>query len=234
MVREDDPSVLGRLQAFMEDEMGSGKLITYGIASAGLLAALYKIRPFAKFTKPSDIPLHFLQSRVPLQGTVQRVEPSSTRVLLIVDHQPLVPLPHFNKACLPVKIGGVDITGNGVSWLQTVLSGKVVTFLPIIREREYLECVVTLTEKNLGSLEIGEELVKLGLATVHEPWVKLKDKQVLAYKSSLANAQKWAIRRRNGYWHFVKQPTILWKVQMFMIDKMKALLPNIVVRRLDL
>ena len=84
------------------------------------------------------------------------------------------------------------------------------------------------------SLEIGEELVKLGLATVHEPWIKLKDKQVLAYKKSLANAQKWAVRRRNGYWHFVKQPTVLWRTEMFMIDKMKSLLPTIVVKRLDL
>jgi len=84
------------------------------------------------------------------------------------------------------------------------------------------------------SLEIGEELVKLGLATVHEPWIKLKDKYVLGYKKSLANAQKWAVRRRNGYWHFVKQPTVLWKIQMFMIDKMKSLLPTNIVRRLDL
>lgn len=219
----------------MEDEMGPGKLITYGIASAGLFAALYKIRPFARFRKPSDVPLHFLQTRVPLQGTVRRVEPSSARVLLMVDHQPLLPFPHFNgRAYLPVKIGGVDITGNGVSWLQTVLNGKPVTFVPIVKEREYLECVVTMSQKDQNSLEVGEELVKLGLATVHEPWVKLKDKQVLAYKKSLADAQKWAVRRRNGYWHFVKQPTVLWKAQMFMIDKMKSLLPAIVVRRLDL
>ncbi|XP_071563295.1 protein C3orf33 [Temnothorax nylanderi] len=234
MAREDDPSILGRLQILMQDETGPGKLITYGIASAGLLAALYKIRPFARFTKPSDVPLHFLQSRVPLQGTVRRVEPSSSKVLLMVDHRPLLPLPRFNKAYLPVKIGGVDITGNGVSWLQTVLNGKLVTFLPIVREKEYLECVVTMSEKDQVSLEIGEKLVKLGLATVHEPWTKLKDKQVLAYKNSLANAQKWAVRRRNGYWHFVKQPTVLWKAQMFTIDKMKSLLPAIVVRRLDL
>ncbi|XP_077281580.1 protein C3orf33 [Temnothorax americanus] len=234
MAREDDPSILGRLQILMQDETGPGKLITYGLASAGLLAALYKIRPFARFTKPSDVPLHFLQSRVPLQGTVRRVEPSSSKVLLMVDHRPLLPFPRFNKAYLPVKIGGVEITGNGVSWLQTVLNGKLVTFLPIVREKEYLECVVAMSEKDRVSLEIGEELVKLGLATVHEPWTKLKDKQVLAYKNSLANAQKWAVRRRNGYWHFVKQPTVLWKTQMFMIDKMKSLLPAIVVRRLDL
>ncbi|XP_018047600.1 PREDICTED: uncharacterized protein LOC108686672 isoform X2 [Atta colombica] len=189
MARKDAPSIFERLQMFMEDEKEAGKLITYGIASVSLFAALYKIRPFAKFTKPSDVPLHFLQSRVPLQG---------------------------------------------VSWLQTVLNEKLVTFVPVVKEKEYLECVVAMPQKDQDSLEIGEELVKLGLATVHEPWIKLKDKQVLAYKKSLANAQKWAVRRRNGYWHFVKQPTVLWRTEMFMIDKMKSLLPTIVVKWLDL
>jgi len=125
---------------------------------------------FVKFTRPSDVPLHFLQSRVPLQGTVRRVEPSSTRVLLMVDHQSLLPFPHFNsKTYLPVKIGGIDITGNGrlnfgheihsceflktwilvgVSWLQTVLNGKLVTFVPIVKEKEYLECVVAMPQKD--------------------------------------------------------------------------------------
>lgn len=85
-----------------------------------------------------------------------------------------------------------------------------------------------------GSLKIGEELIKLGLGTIREPWIKLKDKPILAYKKSLTSAQKWAVRRRNGYWHFIKQPTILWKMQMFIIDKMKTLLPTYIVRRLDL
>lgn len=121
------------------------QLITYGIASAGLFVALYRIRPvsincfslfpllaivsvlfyeshllssiifqFAKFKKPSDVPSHFLQSRVPLQGTVMRVEPSHG-ALLMVNHQPLLPFLNFNnKNYLPVKISGVDITGNGM------------------------------------------------------------------------------------------------------------------------
>lgn len=134
------------------------------------LSLSFVVFQFAKFTKPSDVPLHFLQSRVPLQGTVRRVEPSSTKVLLMVDHRSLLPFPRFsNKTYLPVKIGGVDITGNGryrtdygihsccskrrfdlvgVSWLQTVLNGKLITFLPIVREKEYLECVVTMPEKD--------------------------------------------------------------------------------------
>ncbi|XP_011644367.1 uncharacterized protein LOC105431696 isoform X1 [Pogonomyrmex barbatus] len=234
MTSKDASSIFKRFQILMEDDLGPGKLITYGIASASLFAALYRIRPFARFTKPSDIPSHFLQSRVPLQGTVTHVEPSSN-VLLMVDHQSLLPFPHFNnKAYLPVKICGINVTGNGVSWLQIVLNGKHITFVPIIKEKEYLECEIIMPQKDKDSLEVGKELIKLGLATVHEPWIKLNDKCFLAYKKSLASAQKWAVRRRNGYWHIVKQPTVLWKAEMFIINKMKSLLPIIVAKRLDL
>lgn len=42
-----------------------------------------------------------------------RVEPSHG-ALLMVNHQPLLPsLNFYNKSYLPVKISGVDITGNG-------------------------------------------------------------------------------------------------------------------------
>ncbi|EFN66170.1 Uncharacterized protein C3orf33-like protein [Camponotus floridanus] len=132
----------------MEDEMGPGKLITYGIASAGLFVALYRIRPFAKFKKPSDVPSHFLQSRISLQGTVMRVEPSHG-ALLMVNHQPLLPFFNFNnKSYLPVKISGVDITGNGISWLQCVVNNKYITFIPIMKKKEYLECIVTMSQKD--------------------------------------------------------------------------------------
>lgn len=84
------------------------------------------------------------------------------------------------------------------------------------------------------TLKLGEELVRLGLGTVSQPSTKLRDKQILAYTKSLASAQKWAARRRNGYWHFVKQPTILWKIQMFVIDKINSLLPTYVQRHINL
>lgn len=158
--------------------------------------------------------------------------------------------------------------------MQCVVSGKYITFIPVVREKEYLECIVTMSQKDQvressiifninmciyiyivyicvylyieyvmfilcyfykqDSLKIGEELIKLGLGTTRESWVKLKDKPIEAYKKSLTSAQNWAVRRRNGYWHFIKQPTVLWKMQMFIIDKMKTLLPSYIVRRLDL
>jgi len=84
------------------------------------------------------------------------------------------------------------------------------------------------------TLKIGEELLKLGFGTIREPRIKLKSKHFLAYKRALVSAQKWAAHRRNGYWHFAKQPTVLWKTQMFMINKMKSLLPTYIARQLDL
>ncbi|EFN87171.1 hypothetical protein EAI_02531 [Harpegnathos saltator] len=163
-----------------------------------------------------------------------RVEPSDG-ALLMVDHQPLLPFPRFSQTSyLPVKIGDVNVTGNGISWLQFVVSGKLITFVPIIKEKDYLKCTVTIPQKDQDSLKIGEELVKLGLGTVHESGIRLKDKNALAYTKSLINAQKWAIRRRNGHWHFVRQPTVLWKTQMFIINKMKSLLPAYIVRQLDI
>lgn len=234
MPSEKESTIFERFRIYMEDEMGPGKLITYGIASAGLFAALYRIRPFARFTKPSDVPLHFLQSRVPLQGAVMRVEPNNGG-LLMIDHWSLLPFPHFNgKSYLPVKISGVNVQGNGISWLQSVVNGNGVTLVPLAREKEYLECIVSLQQNDQDTLNVGEKLIKLGFGTIHEPQEKLKNKHILAYKRSLANAQKWAIRRRNGYWHFAKQPTAVWKTQMFIINKMKSLLPTYVSRQLDL
>lgn len=93
----------------------------------------------------------------------------------------------------------------------------------------YINCLFFLQD----SLRIGEELIKLGLATVHKPWFKIKNENA-AYKRSLVNAQKWATRKRNGYWQFAKQPTILWKTQMFLINTIRSLLPSFIVKQLNL
>ncbi|XP_011342630.2 uncharacterized protein LOC105282392 isoform X2 [Ooceraea biroi] len=218
MAREGTPTIVERLENFMENETGPGKLVTYGIASAGLLVALYRIRP----------------SRVPLQGTVMRVEPSNG-VLLMVNHESLLPFPHFNsKSYLPVKLSGVDVTSNGISWLQSIINGNRVTFVPLAKENNYLECIVTMPQHDQDSLRVGEELVKLGLGTICESRTGVKDKHVLLYKQSLASAQKWARFSRNGHWHFVKQPTYWWKMQIFIINKMKSLLPTYIAKQLNL
>lgn len=158
----------------------------------------------------------------------------------------------------------VDLAG--ISWLQSVINGNRVTFVPVAKENKYLECIVTMPQTNQvraarilhkyihasvyartavrtvlmymlllqqDTLKVGEELVKLGLGTMHEPSMGLKDRQVLAYKKSLASAQRWAQFRRNGYWHFARQPTNWWKFQIYFIHKMKSLLPTYIAKRFD-
>lgn len=111
MEQENEKTIFERFTIYMEQDTRGVELVTYGIASIGLLAALYRIKPFTKFSKPSDVPMHFLKSRVPLQGVAVRIEPSSGP-LIMVDHKPLIPLPRLRRKQLPIKIAGIDVTSN--------------------------------------------------------------------------------------------------------------------------
>lgn len=63
----------------------------------------------------------------------------------MVNHKPLVPL-SSSKSSLPVKIYGVNISGHGVSWLQAIVAGHDVKFLPIIKKEKFVECEVVLPQ----------------------------------------------------------------------------------------
>lgn len=59
------------------------------------------------------MPKHFFTKKVSLEGTVKNVE-AAEEPYLLVDHKPLVPLPRLGTPkYLPVKIAGVNVTGNG-------------------------------------------------------------------------------------------------------------------------
>lgn len=64
----------------------------------------------------------------------------------MVQHRPLIRLIPRNKHCLPVKIAGVNVHGNGIGWLQTIVSGNDVAFVPILKSKEYVVCEVTLPQ----------------------------------------------------------------------------------------
>lgn len=235
MALEKKPTIMERLIIFNETDIKTVKVISYGIASISLVVALYRIRPFAKFRKPSSIPSHFIQKRVQLRGTVKRIDPSYGTVLM-VDHKPLIPLPRLSSSkYLPIKIAGLDITGNGISWLQTIVGQKEITFIPLAKRKEYLNCIVLL-QHNQEQLKIGEELVKVGFALINESSLKpiSKDKDILHYQKCLLNAQKWARYKRNGYWHFAIYPSIFWKMQQNLAKKVKSILPTFVTKQLNI
>lgn len=66
----------------------------------------------------------------------------------MINHKPLIRL--FSKSRpedqLPVKVAGVNISTNGLSWLQTIVAGREVTFIPV-SSNENLHCEVFLVRK---------------------------------------------------------------------------------------
>ncbi|KAK1132966.1 hypothetical protein K0M31_014333 [Melipona bicolor] len=228
---EKEPTILESYIIFSETNSQTVKTLSYGIASIGLAIALYRVKPFAKFRKPSSIPSSFLHKKVQLKGTVMHIEPNCG-TLLMVDHKPLIPLPRLSSSkYLPIKIAGVDVRANGISWLQTILSGKEITFIPVVKEKDYVTCLVSIKE-NKEYTTIGEELTKIGfaMATKDVP----HDKDILSYYKRLLKAQKWAQSKRNGDWHFIKNPTLLWKMQQNLNNKLKSVLPTFIVRQLNI
>ena len=235
MTAEKKPTIMERLIVLSETDIKKLKVISYGIASISLVVALYRIKPFAKFRTPSSIPSRFIQRKVQLQGTVKQIDPSCG-TLLMVDHKPLIPLPRLSSPkYLPVKIAGLDITTNGISWLQTVIGQREITFIPVTKEKEYLNCIVLL-KQNQEHVKIGEELTKVGFALINKDFPKLtsKDKDVSNYQKCLLKAQKWAQNKRNGYWHFIIRPTVLWKMKQNLAKKVKDILPSFIIKQLNI
>ncbi|XP_047369514.1 protein C3orf33 [Vespa velutina] len=234
MEKEKMPTVFQKFTIFMEQNNRAVVFISYGITGISLLFALYKIRPFAKFKKPSDVPRHFLRN-TELQGRVARIDPSYG-TLLLVDHKPLIPFPRFGRdKYLPIKLAGINTTNHGISWLQIVISGKNITFLPLVKKKDYVNCIVTFSEKNQKSINIAEELVKLGFGSIcNDKDYLLNNESTLIYYKSLVKAEKFAQFKRNGYWHLVKKPTFLWKVKLFLSEKLKSLLPIFVTKQLNI
>lgn len=102
---------------------------------------------FQRFVKPQDIPSNFVDSHLTLRGRVLSIEPrsGSNSLLLFVEHQPVVAINWFRKPSkgLPVHLSGVDVSGNGVSWLQHVVVGENVNFRPLKVTPTCASCIVT-------------------------------------------------------------------------------------------
>nr|XP_050867984.1 uncharacterized protein LOC127072026 isoform X1 [Vespula vulgaris] len=246
MEKEKVPTVFQKFTIFMERNNRAVEFISYGITGIGLLFALYKIRPFAKFKKPSDVPNHFLQS-TELQGRVTHIDPSYG-VLLLIDHKPLIPFPQLGREkYLPIKLAGINTTNHvyfkrtskyiiiGISWLQTIIRGEKITFLPLTKKKDYLNCIVTFSGKDQKCINIAEELVKLGFGSLcTDQDYLLNNKSTLIYYKSLVKAEKFAQFKRNGYWHSIKKPTFLWKIKIFFSEKLKSLLPIFITKQLNI
>ncbi|XP_011303590.1 uncharacterized protein [Fopius arisanus] len=212
--------IVDNVVTVLEKDSRGFQMFTYGITGIGLMTALYRIRPFAKFSNPMRVPAQFIKKQTVLRGTAARIEPGTASVIL-VDHTPLVPLPRFGKSkYLPVKIAGVDINGHGISWLSTIVQGNTIEFIPIRKTKDFLDCTVKMSQKDQEPLDVGKELVKLGFGTVGQLPSIPEDKLLESYKKTLESAQNWAKSKRNGQWHFLIPPTFTWRLRNLLESKL--------------
>lgn len=76
---------------------------------------------------------------------VKRIDPNGA--LLMVEHKPLVDIPFIKTGQLPVKISGVQVTGLGLNWLQAIVAGQQVKFIPVSKDSSSVHCQVLLIHK---------------------------------------------------------------------------------------
>lgn len=177
------------------------------------------------FGKPSDIPHHFVRDQVKQYGRVTKIEPSQLYgPLLVVQHHPPAKVFFWSSKTIPIKIDGIAINANGYSWLQSVVTGKEICFIPMKEPSSaaQIECRVCINDSK-KQIDVGEALLSLGFAKLSVPVPKSvqnrKDVHAVAlyqYYRTLAKAERYAKDRRNGLWQSSLGPRVwplsLWPV----------------------
>lgn len=160
-----------RLCNFMERETLGTEVLIYGTSGIMLLVAYAKRKPaylVRPFKKPSHIPDRLINERVMHTGVVKDIQQKGSDTLLLVSHRPLIPLFMSNKRLLPIKLPGVNVNGNGISWLQNCLVGREATFIPLNKRAsdQFVISQLCLVHPPKGNrlVDISETLLKLRFA----------------------------------------------------------------------
>ncbi|XP_066247174.1 protein C3orf33 homolog [Euwallacea similis] len=210
--------VFNRFASLIDRDIKGVHIGCYSVALIGLTIAIRKVRPFSKFKRPGDIPNHFIQEKRELTGVVKRIDPNGG--LLMVEHKPLVDIPLIKTGQLPVKISGVKVTGLGLNWLQAIVAGQQIKFVPVTKAPHFLQCEVLLIQKTKNEkedfLNVGESLLKIGFGQTEPVMPPLSlDPKFLSYYKRLQAAEKVALRKKLGLKYYVKPTknalTILYK-----------------------
>lgn len=199
---------LNRFANLVEKDIKGVHIGCYSVALIGLTVAIRKVRPFSKFKRPGDIPVHFIQEKRELSGVVKRIDPNGA--LLMVEHKPLVDIPFIKTGQLPVKISGVQVTGLGLNWLQAIVAGQQVKFIPVSKDGSSVHCQVLLVHKpknakNENLLNVGETLLRIGFGQVEpvKPPLSL-DPSFIIYFKRLQAAEHFALRQKLGFKYYIK------------------------------
>ncbi|XP_058115800.1 uncharacterized protein LOC131287744 [Anopheles ziemanni] len=208
---------------FMHDDTKGVEIVSYTVSGILFIAAYKKIRPFTRFGQASDIPKHFIREQIPQYGKVTKIEPSLQHgPLLVVRHKPPANIFFWSKKAIPIKVNGIDINANGYSWLQSVVAGKDICFVPMLTSSNHAhaECRVFLNESK-KNINVGEALLSLGFAkltvAVPAPLKNRKDVHgvhLYQYYRCLAQAERFAKDRRNGLWQQALPPR-MWPLPLW-------------------
>ncbi|KAJ6637313.1 Protein C3orf33 like [Pseudolycoriella hygida] len=213
---------------YMERDTKGVEIGIYTVSGVLFAVACYKIRPITKFSKPSDIPNRFIKDQVLQYGNVSSIESAITGPLLKINHRPPLNIFFSSKKRLPVKIAGVQINSNGYSWLQTVTVNREVTFLPLSKENNHVECQVFLHNSSPQKpiLDLAECLTILGFANVNNNLGENKNLQ--KYYDNLIKLQNRAKKTRTGLWA-EKIPPPVWpinSIQKYVSKVILSILPQ--------
>lgn len=64
----------------------------------------------------------------------------------MVQHKPLINIPFIPIGQLPVKISGVKVSGLGLNWLQAIVVGSEIKFIPVLKDKDFVQCQVLLKQ----------------------------------------------------------------------------------------
>ncbi|TMW42548.1 hypothetical protein DOY81_012373 [Sarcophaga bullata] len=224
---------------FMERETLGTEVLIYGTSGLMLLVAYAKRKPaylVRPFKKPSHIPDRLINERIMHTGVVKDIQQKGSDTLLLVSHRPLIPLFMSSKRLLPIKLPGVKVNGNGISWLQNCLVGREATFIPLNNRvsDQFVVSQLCLVHPPKGNrlVDISETLLKLRFARYVED-VNGSVKRNAKYYKHLENTEASTQKREAFLFKAAHYPWIwkaLYDLKASILPKQK-LLPELLTKR---
>lgn len=134
-------------------------------------------------------------------------------------------------------MAGVQIDGNGYSWLQILATNKTVHFVPLNNDGNECEAKVYLTEPGKKTIDVGRALVGLGFAKaapLNKNIDTLVQQSFKNYERQLKVSEMRARSLRKGQWNNLPEPWLRWYLRtsiekiVFNMKPLEKKLPSLV------
>lgn len=225
-----------RLCNYMERDTIGTQAAIYGTSGLMLLIAYVKRKPaylVRPFKKPSHIPEKLINERVMHTGLIRDIQVKDQDTLLLINHRPLISIFTSKNRVLPVKLPGIQVNGNGISWLQSCLIGRRATFIPLAKSKrdDFVVSQLCLMHPPKGGrlIDISETLLKLCFARF-APDEAAAVKRNTKYYDHLKKVEASALSKQSRLRWLARHPS-LWSMLRDAKAKIlskKSLLPELV------